>query len=480
MQGGGSLQNAHYALVKALASGTAAIEGVLGEIDTGTNDTTSFGGHLYSNKAPGFAAAALPAYLVVRDVGVRTVGDPTRALWALGLVVCVLPAVALVVAVRHVADRFEPGFGTASAVVLGAATLVLPFTTLFLSHVLSALLVFAAFAVLVAERNGTPRPALVAAAGALAGLAVAVEYPNVVAVAILGLYVLARPQRVSRALVYASSALAGVAPLLLYSLWAYGSLTHTTYDANAEGDASSLFGAPSLDVLLQLFLSKQGLFVITPVLACAVVGTLQLAWRGLRAEALVIAAMTLGYAVVSSAFYAPFGGFSPGPRYLVTVLPFLAVAIGPALRQAPVTTAALGLVSAIVMTALTASHPLAGYDGRWLHRLGDGDVPLTAASLAGITGWYAVLPLFAAVALATWLALRSAPPVPIRPLDAVGAGVAVLAWAAVAAGSSDGGPGQPGPYGTVAALLAVAFVALLVRRGRGGAVAWVRGKMALR
>ena len=110
MQGGGSLQNAHYVLVKALASGTATIERVLGEVDTGTNDTTSFDGHLYSNKAPGLAEAVLPAYVLLREAGVATVGDPTRMLWALGLLGVVLPGVALVWLVQTVAERFEPGF----------------------------------------------------------------------------------------------------------------------------------------------------------------------------------------------------------------------------------------------------------------------------------------------------------------------------------------------------------------------------------
>jgi cbb3-type cytochrome oxidase subunit 3 len=435
---------------------------------------------VYSNKAPGFAAVSVPGYVALREAGAATTGDPARVLWVLGLLAVVLPAVLIVVLVRRVADRFEPGFGTAAAVVLGGATLLLPFATLFLSHALSALLAFAAFALLVAERNGPPRPWLAAAAGLLAGLGVAVEYPNAVAVVVLGLYTLARPWRPARVLAYAAGSLAGAALLLGYTWWAYGSLTHTTYDANAEGNAANLFGAPSLAVALQLFLSKQGLLVITPVLVCALVGIVSLFRRGARAEAGVIAGITVAYVVVCSAFYAPFGGFSPGPRYLVTVLPFLAVALAPAFRAAPVTTAALGLVSAVVMASLTATHPLAGYDGRWLTRLAHGDVSLTAARLAGVTGWYTILPLFAALAVAGGLALRSIPQVSLRPLETAGAGAAVLAWALLAATAKDGGPGQPGPYLATAALVALALAWVAGRRLQGGLLAARRGRMAVR
>ena len=115
--------------------------------------------------------------------------------WALGLVGVVLPAFVLLLLVRSVAERIEPGYGTAAAVALGAGTLILPFSTLFFSHVLSAMLAFAAFAVLWRERAGPPRLLLVAAAGALAGFAIATEYPLGLAAVVLGVYAMRRSLR---------------------------------------------------------------------------------------------------------------------------------------------------------------------------------------------------------------------------------------------------------------------------------------------
>ena len=51
---------------------------------------------------------------------------------------------------RSVAERFEPGFGSATAVIVGLGAVTLPFATLFFSHALSTALVFAGFALLVA------------------------------------------------------------------------------------------------------------------------------------------------------------------------------------------------------------------------------------------------------------------------------------------------------------------------------------------
>src|SRR5437764_1347835 len=82
-----------------------------------------------------------------------------------------LPAWVLLLLVRRVAERFDPGYGPAAAITLGLGTLILPFSTLFFSHVLSATLAFAAFTVLLAERDRAPRRWLLAAGGLLAGLA---------------------------------------------------------------------------------------------------------------------------------------------------------------------------------------------------------------------------------------------------------------------------------------------------------------------
>src|SRR5437899_12190643 len=86
MQGAGNAQDSQYALVRALASGTATIDRTRLETgDIATNDFVRYRGNVYSNKAPGLAFLSLPPYVVARSAGSRTTGDPSRILWVLGL-----------------------------------------------------------------------------------------------------------------------------------------------------------------------------------------------------------------------------------------------------------------------------------------------------------------------------------------------------------------------------------------------------------
>src|SRR4029453_6748794 len=104
-----------------------------------------------------------------------------------------------------------PGYGAAAAVLLGLGTLVLPFATLFFAHVLAAMLGFAAFWLLLRDRQSPGGTIWVAAAGVLAGLAVLVEFPlGIVAV---GLAAYAGRDRLAP---YAAGAVAWVLPLAAF------------------------------------------------------------------------------------------------------------------------------------------------------------------------------------------------------------------------------------------------------------------------
>jgi hypothetical protein len=357
-------------------------------------------------------------------------------LWALGLIGVVLPATALLLLVRRVAERIEPGFGAAAAVALGLGTLLLPFATLFFSHALSAFLVFGSFAILFAERLGSPRLALVGAAGLVAGLAGVTEYPSAFAASVLGLYAVGRSGWVRRGLVFLAGVLVGIAPLALYNHWAFGSVTHLSY-VGEVGGGMGLKKAPrpgfEPETLLETLFGRSGLLTLAPVLACGIVGIVLLYRRGWRAEALVIATTSALYLLYNSSYGSNFGGLSTGQRYLIPILPMLAVPLALAFRSFPVTTGALALVSAIVGVTITATHALAAYDAQWFDRLGNLQFTPTPASLVGVTGWYTILPFFlAAAAAAIFVFLATAPP-RLTARDMLAAPAAVLAWALVAA-----------------------------------------------
>ena len=56
----------------------------------------------------------------------------------------------------------------------------------------------------------------------------------------------------------------------------------------------------------------------------------------------VLARFQHPFLVYNAGYYLPFGGGSPGPRFLIPMLPFLAVPLGLALRRYPAVTVALG------------------------------------------------------------------------------------------------------------------------------------------
>ena len=128
----------------------------------------------------------------------------------------------------------------------------------------------------------------------------------------------------------------GIIPLLLYNHYAFHSWTHLAY-SDVPRQHKGFFGidAPSLKVLSTLLFDSRGLLTISPVLIMGAIGTVLLYRRGRRAEALTIGGICLCYLTYNSGYYLPFGGGFMGPRFLTTMIPFLACPLGLALKRFP-------------------------------------------------------------------------------------------------------------------------------------------------
>ena len=464
VQAPGWAQTSYMALSKALYGGTAQID----EWHWETHDIAWTDEHYYSVKPPGLVFATFPLYAGLRAAGApelareariqaegdgaapwgarvppiasygynreraiaaqAAIADDAPLTWALGLLGVLVPALALLWLVARCAERVAPGTGAAAALTTGACTLILPFSTLYFSHVLSALLAFAAF-VLVwddRERLGPSRLSRLALAGLLAGLAIVCEYPLALAALGVGLYAISRPGAglVRRAASYGAGLAAGVAPLLAYQWWAFGSPLHTTYEnAVAQTGTSGhdvlglndggFFGitAPRLEDGLALLFGGRGMLTLTPVVIMAIAGVVLMYRYGRRPEAVTILGISLAYLVYDAGYWLPFGGGSPGPRFLIPILPFLAVGLAPAWRRWPAQTLALGVVSAATMVVATMSYPMIGVDdaGEWVRRMLDlGVFQHSVLDLAGIAhGFVSILPFALLVAVALGLGVAT-------------------------------------------------------------------------
>jgi hypothetical protein len=440
-------QTSHYDLVRSLNVESTNIDA----FQQNTGDKVFYKGHWYSARAPGLALFALPFYDTLKAVDAEKWARAREAargedemVYLIGLWGNVLPGLLLLLLVWRVAERFEPGFGAAAAVSLGLGTMILPLSTLLFSHVFTAFLGFGAFALMLRERDGPPSPSLLAVAGLAMGYAVASEYPLFFVAAVLGLYLLSRRDSLNvrgvltRAGAYIAGGVVGIVPLLLYNHYAFHSWTHLAYsDVPRQQHGFFGIGVPSLKVLATLLFDSRGLLTISPVLIMGAVGTVLLYRRAKRAEALTIGGICLCYIGYNSGYYLPFGGGFMGPRFLTTMLPFLAVPLSIAFKRFPGPTIALAAVSIVTTVIATITHPLVGYENEtviWTRLLSKGFFQPTIASAYGLgRGWGGIWPFLAAAGAGILLAGLATARVRLR-LAALGAGaLALLAWGLFAA-----------------------------------------------
>jgi uncharacterized repeat protein (TIGR01451 family) len=342
----------------------------------------------------------------------------------------------------RVSEGLAAGFGGMAMVTFGLGTLVAPLGASGFQHVPAAALALATF--LLAWRK---RPGLAGLAG---GAALLTEYQAGLIVAVIGCYVAADGWRALRA--YLLGVIPGAMLLAAYDWAAFGAPWHLSYHykyGTLSGEQQTgLFGIgwPHLFAIVQTLAGGSGLLVVSPVLLMAALGLVRLG-RRYRLEAAVAGCVSMLFLLVEFGYFDPYGGNSPGPRFLVAALPFLGLGLAPALAWRPRITTGLAVVSVIAVTTLDLIWNLVdlgkggGTWGELVRLLRDPDSRVLARSLtpniasraAGFGSASGALIVCASAAGALLFGIRSMPWQAIREQERRAPRQRSRRWAALAA-----------------------------------------------
>ena len=313
-----------------------------------TTDKSVFGGHYYSDKAIGLPLLAAPLYWALRrtlfsreeSLSAATILADPRARYLVRVATVSLPFALLGLLIFDLLISLAVSARRAlwSVLAYGFGTIALSNAVLFSGHQTAAFFSFLSFVLLYRSAHGDKDRGRAIAVGFLAGLCaglgVLCDYIAVFAAVPLTVYALTSrvDRRAKLAFVCGAALCAGVlgaynqacfgSPLSL----SYAHLETRPYDPTAEhGDM--LFGRPRLSIILLLLGSaSKGLLFISPVLIYAVMGFRLLRRRAdLRREFNLLCVVPASALLVLSGFDGWHGGACFGPRYLVAILPFLAL-----------------------------------------------------------------------------------------------------------------------------------------------------------
>jgi hypothetical protein len=365
-----------------------------------TSDKAFHSGHWYSDKAPGISFIAVPvvaAGLGLRDLTKR-LGIPDGAglhssrvgVWhsrtlryAARLFTGGLAFLIAIALLWRVADVIRPRTDAAVAITFAIGTLAFPLAATMFGHLAAGLAEVSSF-LLVWLRSASSRSLFLA--GFLAGCGLLIEYQAAVAAVVIAAYLLLRFRNPAKLMLLIAGAVPPVLVLGAYNWKAFGSPFHFSYGyVPIPAQSKGLFGisAPTWNGADKLFIGAHGILRDQPILVLAVAGLVLLWRRGFGREATVCAIVAIAFGIITTGYFQPYGGESPGPRFFVVALPFLALGLPDSFARWPRTTSLVAAVSLARMVYVAGRWNLGPHwPTIWTHA----GLPPTVAALIVATG----------------------------------------------------------------------------------------------
>jgi len=421
------------------------------EYHKNTIDKAFKDGHYYCDKAPGLSLAATPLLFAGKTLFPNRIwhpGDPA-ANYLLILILISLPSAIVIPLMAAAVKKIAGGSAVFPLFAYALGSLAFPYSTLFYDHQFSVVLLTAAFCgwLLRADNHNNEKPFICALGGFLIGYAAISEYPSAAPGAILFLtWLWTSKSWKSRAFLFAGLAI----PLIMLAAYNNAAFGHPLkigyfFEAHpyfSKGMGQGLGGVtyPNLASLAKLVAAPQrGLLWGQPLILLAVPGAVALfRVKGLpRLACALMVSFFLARLLINASYYEPYGGFSPGPRFLVGSLPFLAILASVGWLRLPEITlgvaggAGLFSIAHHFTTSAIDPHVPQLFQAPIFHYI----IPLMIRGFEPNTllhGLYAglVAPLTIIIAAGLWLILRDIPR-GFRSDETVGIVVGFLAMSAI-------------------------------------------------
>lgn len=426
-----------------------------------TGDYAVYGGHIYTDKAPGTSLLGTPTYFVFRLLAdtppmrailqrmsssqalsntLQEAGSGlleqkvyfAAALYATTFVTIALPSALLGALLFGFLGRLMRPVAPRVMLVLayGLATVVFPYSTVFYGHQPAAVMLFGAFYLLYRMRLREISQEWLWAVGGLLGLAVLTEFPALFPLILLSLYAFWILDKKWQIIKIGLGGLPFALILGWYNFTAFGSPLASSYKYLGRFPEISNtgflgFSQPSWEAVWGVTFSPyRGLFFLSPFLLLVLPGFWYLltrpALRAWRAETILWLTLLLAQLALLSAWYDWRGGFAIGPRNLLNILPFMLPPVTACVSVWGVKPLGRWLIGGLVAISfilvwiasvsgqefppIVIANPLIEF---FWPKFVAGDITRNLGMVLGLARWYSLLPVIVVLGGVFWLAQKN-------------------------------------------------------------------------